>query len=102
MALENPDDRDFFIETGVVTAERSFLIPGAGLEADAITPVPRKNDVPIVLCVCRMIRNKGILHLIEATRTLHREGLRFELLLVGDIDEDNPTGNASARRATIG
>jgi glycosyltransferase involved in cell wall biosynthesis len=91
MALENPDDRNFFIETGVVKTESSFVIPGAGLDLDAAGPVTRRNDVPIVLCVSRMIRNKGILQLVEAARILHREGLRFELLLVGDIDEDNPT-----------
>jgi glycosyltransferase involved in cell wall biosynthesis len=37
-----------------------------------------------------MIRYKGILQLIEAARILHREGLRFELLFAGDIDESNP------------
>ena len=91
MALENPDDRNLFIKAGVVSAEKSHVIPGAGLDTDAIVPVSHKNNIPIVLCVCRMIRNKGILQLIEAARILHREGLRFELLLVGDIDVDNPT-----------
>jgi len=38
-----------------------------------------------------MIRNKGILNLIDAAQILHREGVRFELLLVGDIDVNNPT-----------
>lgn len=91
MALENPDDRKFFIQKGVVSPQKSFVIPGAGLNAETIIPVPHKNEVPIVLCVCRIIRNKGILQLIEAARILHSEGVRFELLLVGDIDEGNPT-----------
>lgn len=91
MALENTDDRKFFIQAGVVSANKCIVIPGAGLRSNAIVPVQRKNDVPIVLCVSRMIRNKGILQLIEAARTLSQEGIRFELLLAGDIDKGNPT-----------
>ncbi len=90
MALENPDDRKYFIDEGVVSAEQSYVIPGAGLDSDAIVPVPHNNMVITILCVCRMIRYKGILQLIEAARILRREGLRFELLLAGDIDESNP------------
>jgi glycosyltransferase involved in cell wall biosynthesis len=91
MAVENPDDRRFFIQTGVVSQEKCFVIPGAGLPKNAIVPVAHQNAVPIVLCVCRMIRNKGIPQLIEAARILHGEGHPFELWLVGDIDVDNPT-----------
>jgi glycosyltransferase involved in cell wall biosynthesis len=90
MALENPDDRKFFIDEGVVSAEQSIVIPSAGLDLDAIVPVPHQNNVCIIICVCRMIRYKGILQLIEAARILCREGVRFELLLVGDTDESNP------------
>jgi len=90
MALENPDDRKFFIDKGVVSAEQSIVIPSAGLDSDEIVPMPHNNPVITILCVCRMIRYKGILQLIEAARILHREGLRFELHLAGDIDESNP------------
>jgi glycosyltransferase involved in cell wall biosynthesis len=90
MALENPDDRLFFIDNNVVRATKSIVIPSAGLDSDAIIPMPHNNLVITILCVCRMIRYKGILQLIEAARILHREGLRFELLFAGDIDESNP------------
>jgi glycosyltransferase involved in cell wall biosynthesis len=91
MAVENPDDQRFFVQAGVVNQEKCIVIPGAGLPADAIVPVAHQNTVPIVLCVCRMIRNKGILQLIEAARILQGGGHQFELWLVGDIDVDNPT-----------
>jgi glycosyltransferase involved in cell wall biosynthesis len=38
-----------------------------------------------------MIKNKGILQLVEAAKLLHAQGLEFELHLVGDIDPGNPT-----------
>lgn len=90
MALENPDDCKFFIDEDVVSAGQSIVIPSAGLDSDSIVPVPHNNPVITVLCVCRMIRYKGIFQLIEAARILRREGLRFELLLAGDTDESNP------------
>lgn len=91
MSMENHDDRNFFVGKGVISKERSFIIPGAGLDTKAISCAPRTNDRPIVLCVSRMIRSKGIMHLIDAVHILHREGLLFDLLLVGDIDEHNST-----------
>jgi glycosyltransferase involved in cell wall biosynthesis len=89
MALENRNNRNIFIEKGVVSAEMSFVIPGAGLDSDAIVPLPHRNCVTTILCVCRMIRYKGILILIEAARSLQRAGLRYELLKAGDIDDSN-------------
>lgn len=91
IALENCDDLNYFVEKGVAPRGRSYLIPGAGLDLNAITPVNNDLDRPVLLCVSRMIRGKGIQYLLEAVRILHKEGMRFELLLAGDIDEHNPT-----------
>lgn len=91
MALENHDDQDFFVDKYVVRRERSFVIPGAGLDINAITPERASSDWPVILCVSRMIRGKGIQHLLDAARILQDEGLRFELVLAGDIDEHNRT-----------
>lgn len=91
MALENADDREFFVENNVVQRDRTFLIPGAGLDLTAILPTQHQQGVTKIICVCRMIRNKGIPQLIEASRILKREGLNFEVLLVGDADANNPT-----------
>jgi glycosyltransferase involved in cell wall biosynthesis len=96
MALENADDRDFFVDSKVVPSQRTFLIPGAGLEANAILPTQHLQGPPKVLCVSRMIRNKGIPQLIEASRILKREGLDFEVWLVGDADANNPTSMTPA------
>jgi len=91
MAFENPDDREYFFDEDVITLNRSFLIPGAGLEPDAITPGSPQGEIPVILCVGRLIRSKGILELIEAAKLMRGRGLRFELQLVGDIDPRNPT-----------
>jgi len=91
MAVENPDDQEFFINAGVIIRDQCVVVPGAGLPKNVIVPAAHRSEVPVVLCVCRMIRNKGIPQLIEAARILRGEGQSFELWLVGDIDTDNPT-----------
>lgn len=95
MALENSDDRQYFLDHSVVRHDYTFLIPGAGLEPAGKQPHSVQDGVPVILCVSRMIRNKGILELIEAAQILRREGLAFELTLVGDIDPRNPTSLSS-------
>jgi glycosyltransferase involved in cell wall biosynthesis len=91
LAFENPDDQRYFVERQIVPLERTRLIPGAGVAVDWIVPAPRPQGIPIILCVSRMIRNKGILELVEAAKLLRERGLEFELYLVGDVDERNPT-----------
>jgi len=91
LALENHDDERFFIERNIVPADRTRVIPGAGVAADAITPAAQPEGIPIILCVSRMIRNKGILDLVEAAKLLQGRGLEFVVYLVGDGDARNPT-----------
>jgi glycosyltransferase involved in cell wall biosynthesis len=91
LAVENPDDERFFIERNVVPADRTRVIPGTGVAPDAFTPATRPTGIPIILCVSRMIKGKGISYLIEAAKLLRERGLEFEVHLVGDIDERNPT-----------
>jgi glycosyltransferase involved in cell wall biosynthesis len=91
LALENHDDERYFIERNIVHADRARVIPGTGIAADAITPVKRPEGIPIILCVSRMIKNKGISYLLEAAKLLHDCGLEFVVHLVGDIDARNPT-----------
>lgn len=91
LAVENHDDQQFFVGGKMVSADRTRVIPGTGVAPDAFTPVTRPPGIPVILCVTRMIKSKGISYLIEAAKLLGERGLEFEVHLVGDIDERNPT-----------
>lgn len=91
LALENADDRDYFVSHGVIPENRTVIIPGAGVEVDEIRPVPEPQGTPVILCAARMIRDKGILELVEAARLLRGRGVQFELWLAGDTDPGNPS-----------
>jgi glycosyltransferase involved in cell wall biosynthesis len=91
LAVENSDDKNFLLKHGVSSTARTVVIPGSGL--DQVPPPPPRpcRRVPVILCVCRMIRNKGIFQLVEAAKMMTDRGLRFAVHLVGDVDQGNPT-----------
>lgn len=75
-----------------------FLAPGRegdvvvirnGLDLAKLTPKRHEDrgDQPLrILCVARLIEQKGILDLLEACAQLHERGLRFHCEIVGDAE----------------
>ena len=101
LALENGDDRDYFVSNHVICQERTVIIPGAGVEVDEIRPTVEPHGTPVIVCASRMIRDKGILELVDAARLLRQRGLQFELWLAGGTDTGNPSAIAPEELARI-
>ncbi|MGA7521622.1 MAG: glycosyltransferase family 4 protein [Acidobacteriaceae bacterium] len=92
LAVENSDDREYFVSNRVVRRERTVLIPGAGVELEEIQAGPeRAASKPVILCAARMIREKGILDLVAASQIVRGRGIDFEVWLAGDPDVGNPS-----------
>ncbi|MGA2888105.1 MAG: glycosyltransferase family 4 protein [Terracidiphilus sp.] len=90
LATENEDDMRFLIEHGVVAAERTCVIPGAGVGRESVPAKASEYTAPVILCAARMIQQKGIRTLIEAAQILHRRKISFEVWLAGDVDSEYP------------
>jgi len=90
LAVENSDDERYLIKCGVVRADRSVVIPGAGIDLFEITPTKWVGTTPIILCAARMIYPKGITTLFDAARILKKRGVHFEVWLAGGIDQEYP------------
>jgi glycosyltransferase involved in cell wall biosynthesis len=101
LALENVDDRNYFVSNHVIREERTVIIPGAGVEVNEIRPVSEPSGTPVILCAARMIRDKGILELVDAARLLRQRGFQFELQLAGGSDTGNPSAIAPEELARI-
>lgn len=82
--FQTEEDRDRFVELGVVTPQRAALIRGSGTDLDAIVPTPEPAGTPIVVLVARLLRQKGIAEFAEAARELRRQGVAARFALVGD------------------
>lgn len=87
--VQNPDDCAFVIGLGVAP-ESVVLIPGSGVDAHALTPLPEPPPPVTAAYVGRMLADKGVLTLIDAFSRLAHSGSTLQLLLAGDCDKENP------------
>jgi len=88
--VQNSDDRKALISLGV-PADRIFLIPGSGVDTQALVPLPEPDgDLITAGFVGRLLDDKGIRMLVDAHDQLARNGLQLRLLIAGSPDPANP------------
>lgn len=94
--FQNPDDYSLYIDNGWVSKRQAKIIPGTGVDTNVFTPPEFKSnvniDAPQILFAARLLREKGLVELIEACDQLWQNGLRFRLVICGPLDADNPSG----------
>ncbi len=88
--FQNPDDRVLFVSRGLVPERRALVLRGAGVDVDRFGPGPEPAGIPVVLLASRLLWDKGLRELIEATRRLKRERVTCRVVLVGAPDPENP------------
>jgi len=95
----NEDDLHTFTAAHLVAPDRTFLLPGEGVDPNVFFPAPFDNAKKTItfLFVGRMIRYKGIYEFVEAAQLLRQKGLAVNCQLLGFFD-DNP---ASIPRSQI-
>jgi glycosyltransferase involved in cell wall biosynthesis len=87
--VQNPDDRAALADLGI-KQERIVLIPGSGVDTDALQPLP-EPDGPITYGFAgRLLTDKGIRALVAAHGIVRRQGLQTNLLIAGNPDPANP------------
>jgi glycosyltransferase involved in cell wall biosynthesis len=89
--LQNPDDFETLKAAGVVRPDKVTLIRGSGVDIRSFPPLPLPDGVPTVAMVSRMLWNKGVGELVEATRRLLARGIEVRTVLVGMPDPENPS-----------
>lgn len=92
--FQNEDDRMLFVERGLISYEKTALVPGSGVNTHHFFPAEyvdsTKGSVK-VLMVSRLLRDKGIGEFIEAARMVRGRLPHTHFLLLGDIDQRNPS-----------
>ncbi|PSW92906.1 glycosyltransferase family 4 protein [Photobacterium iliopiscarium] len=89
--FENGDDMKFFIDNSISNECNSFVVNGAGVDLDVFNISYEKYNIITIILVSRLLKDKGISEYIEAGKILKDEGVNVRLLLVGDIDKNNPS-----------
>lgn len=87
LIVQNADDAALFIDRGVPSGKIT-RIPGSGVDIVHFAPTPEPKGEPIAICVSRMLRDKGIIELVEAARILRACDVPIRVRLVGGTDSN--------------
>lgn len=89
----NADDRQDMIDLGIVDRSQKVIqVPGSGV---SLTRFPAREPVthPVrFLMIGRLMRNKGIMEFLEASRIVRRQYSECEFQIVGRPEDENPAG----------
>jgi len=102
--FQNADDRNLFLERGLVTAEKTRLIAGSGVDTArfAVAPLPLASGAsPRFLMIARMLREKGVLEYLTAAAEVRKVRPDAEFALLGGIDSRNPSGLSREQVGTL-
>jgi glycosyltransferase involved in cell wall biosynthesis len=90
----NEDDRKVFTTQHLVPADKTFLLPGEGVDTDYFHPAPYDPQDPkptiTFLLIGRLIRHKGIIEFVEAAKQLKRQQAPVQCQLLGFFDDESP------------
>ncbi|WP_018971054.1 glycosyltransferase family 4 protein [Rubritalea marina] len=92
--FQNPDDRQLFLEQGMVSHAQAGLLPGSGVDLNRFqrTAYSARDGAEMeFLFVGRLLKDKGLLDLVEATRMVKREYPKIRVSLLGFVGVANPS-----------
>ena len=87
--FQNQDDASFFIDNKIVPSDRIVFLNGSGVNLDRFAKQPFPGTFGF-LCVCRIIRDKGVMEYLSACRMVRKQHSEVRCLLVGPFDS-NPS-----------
>jgi glycosyltransferase involved in cell wall biosynthesis len=87
--FQNRDDRQLFLDRGLVDPDKTTVLPGSGVDLTRFTPCPSQGNTSFIM-VARLIRDKGVAEFVEAARLVRRSHPEARFRLLGGRDERNP------------
>jgi len=89
---QNSHDRDLFVDSNLVKAEKTALLAGSGMDCEKFAPrnVTRKSESMNFLFVARLLKDKGIVEYVDAARELHAQH-DVKCYILGAYYEGNPS-----------
>ena len=92
--FQNEDDRSLFVQQKLVTARRTDLLPGSGIDLEHFSPsVQMASHDPGVkfLLIARLLYDKGVGEYADAARILRARRPDIVCRLLGFLDAENRT-----------
>ncbi len=87
--FQNHDDEQIFRKYKVINKHKVIMLHGSGVNTDRFTVLPFPDKTSF-LCICRLIRDKGVIEYLNACMRIRAEFPNTRCLLVGPYDT-NPS-----------
>lgn len=88
--FQNADDQELFQLKKIISSGRSNLILGSGVDTEKFVLKKDKNfEVIKIVFASRLLRSKGVLDLLKASKRLQSEGVNHKLFIAGEFDSMN-------------
>lgn len=87
--VQNPDDQADLEKLGIQHG-RIVLIPGSGVDTDALQPIPEPKGPITIGFAGRLLTDKGIRAVVAAHDILRNRGHDVNLIIAGNPDPANP------------
>ena len=97
MILQNPDDRDLFVNLRAVGSDKVVIIKGAGVEIHKFYQTEIQSGKKRVVFPARLLSDKGIYEFIRLAEYIQSQRNDVEFLAVGEIDPHNPMSLTQAQ-----
>ena len=93
----NADDRKDMIALGIISHHQKVIqVPGSGVSLARFPPCAPVVLPTRFLMIGRLMRNKGIVEFLEASRLVRRNFPHCEFQIVGRCEDENPSGISRA------
>ena len=89
--FQNGDDQALFVQRRIVDKTKTRVLPGSGVDLDRFAPAPLPRNETILLLIARLLRDKGVVELVEAARRIRTDLPHVRVQLLGPLDEANRT-----------
>lgn len=97
--FQNPSDKKLFISSKIIKRPQGYLIPGSGVDLRGYPVEPLRSE-PLVILLARLLKDKGVIEFVEASKKLAGS---VRMVLVGDVDFGNPNSVTEEQlRAWVG
>lgn len=89
----NNDDRNYFIEKKFCSKNCAMVFPGEGVDLKffKFAPIDEHKNAISFLFIGRLIKDKGIIELMNACEKLKSNQIQFNCTVIAPVDHHNPS-----------
>lgn len=101
--FQNKPNKDLFVSNQIVEETNTRIIPGSGVNLDQhhFEEYPEESHRQVFLFIGRMMKEKGIEELLEASARVKEKNADVQFDLIGDCEEDYQARLQQASQAGI-